>query len=62
MQLSIFSELMNYNETSWNMIKLAGWMFVCGKYVNMCGLVKTWLPFIVMMSIILCVIFIPKYF
>lgn len=54
-------EWMHYNNTTWNMIKLAGWMFVFGRYVNMCGFFKTWLPFFVMMTVILCVIFVPKY-
>ena len=52
---------MNYNNTTWNMVKLAGWMFVFGRYVNMCGFVKSWLPFFLMMAVILCVIFVPKY-
>jgi len=54
-------ERMDYKKSSWNMVKLAGWMFVCGKYVNLWGFVKTWLPFVIMASVIMCVIFIPKY-
>ena len=56
-----FSELMDYKKSNWNMVKLAGWMFVCGKYVNLWGFVKTWLPFVIMATVIMCVIFIPKY-
>ena len=52
---------MSYKNTSWNMIKLATWMFVCGKYVDVCAFLKTWMPFLVMLTIILCVIFIPNY-
>lgn len=38
--------LMRYKEsTSWNMVRLAAWMFFFGKYVGFMGFVKTWLPF-----------------
>jgi transmembrane protein 222 len=40
--------LMRYGgSTSWNMIRLAAWMFLFGKYVSFMGFVKTWLPFII---------------
>lgn len=49
-------DLMNYNCSSrWNMVRLAAWMFVFGKYVSIWGAVKTWLPFCVI--IIICVFF-----
>lgn len=43
--------LMNYEGGQWNMIRLAFWMFFCGKYVGWCGAVKTWAPFIVIVII-----------
>lgn len=37
---------MKYNGSrKWNMIKLAFWMFFCGRYVGIGGFLKTWLPF-----------------
>ncbi|XP_017480853.1 PREDICTED: transmembrane protein 222 [Rhagoletis zephyria] len=39
--------------TSWNMVILAFWMFFCGRYVGFFGFVKTWLPFVIVVS--LCV-------
>lgn len=37
---------MHYDQSSsWNMVRLALWMFVCGKYVGVWGFVRTWLPF-----------------
>lgn len=44
--------LMNYgNSSNWNMIRLACWMFFCGKYVQLGGFVKTWLPFVIILVI-----------
>lgn len=44
--------LMKYkNSTRWNMIRLAAWMFVCGKYVGLRGVLQTWLPFAIIVSI-----------
>lgn len=38
--------LMKYGgSTSWNMVKMAAWMFIFGRYVGFMGFVKTWLPF-----------------
>ena len=38
--------LMRYkNSTSFNMVRLAAWLFFSGKYVGCMGFVKTWLPF-----------------
>lgn len=37
---------MHYNQNdSWGMVRLALWMFFCGKYVGIWGAVRTWLPF-----------------
>lgn len=48
---------MNYDETtSWNMIKLCFLMLLHGKYVNACAVVKTWLPFLVLLSIIIIIL------
>lgn len=44
--------LMKYNEsTRWNMVRLAGWMFLCGRYVGISGVIKTWLPFITIVTL-----------
>lgn len=49
--------LMEYNDTQWNMIKV--WIMFAWKcrYVNCCGFIKTWLPFLIMFTVIflLCV-------
>lgn len=40
--------LMQYDRVSaarWNMVRLAVWMFACGRYVGWWGAVRTWLPF-----------------
>ncbi|XP_030384211.1 transmembrane protein 222 [Scaptodrosophila lebanonensis] len=43
---------MRYKDsTSWNMIILAFWIFVCGCYVSIWGFIKTWLPFAVLVTI-----------
>lgn len=43
---------MNYgNSTNWNMIRMAAWMFFCGKYVSFGRTLQTWLPFIVILSL-----------
>ncbi|XP_076451797.1 transmembrane protein 222-like [Babylonia areolata] len=48
--------LMNYNGSrSWNMVKLALLMLIHGKYVSACGAVKTWLPFLVLLAIVVTV-------
>ncbi|XP_060600834.1 transmembrane protein 222-like [Ruditapes philippinarum] len=33
---------------SWNMVKLCFYMLIFGKYVSVCGFIKTWLPFLIM--------------
>lgn len=44
---------MHYKDSSnWNMIILAFWMFVCGRYVGICGFIKTWLPFLLLVTIV----------
>lgn len=45
--------LMNYNDSRrYNMIRMASWMFFCGKYVGIKGFLKTWLPFSILFLII----------
>ncbi|XP_062605804.1 transmembrane protein 222-like [Saccostrea cucullata] len=45
--------LMNYNnKSSYNMVVLCLLMLIHGKYVSVCGFLKTWLPFLIMASII----------
>ncbi|XP_012269349.2 transmembrane protein 222 [Athalia rosae] len=47
--------LMSYdNSRQWNMVKLAALMLVHGKYVSFCAVLKTWLPFIIIVSIFIC--------
>ncbi|EEB18630.1 conserved hypothetical protein [Pediculus humanus corporis] len=41
----------NYNNSKWNMVKLAFLIIVCGKYVNVAAAFKTLLPFIVLINI-----------
>ncbi|XP_078394156.1 transmembrane protein 222-like, partial [Cetorhinus maximus] len=49
--------LMRYdNKTSWNMVKLCFLMLIHGKYVSFGGFVRTWLPFLVILSVTLTVI------
>ncbi|XP_045913951.1 transmembrane protein 222 isoform X2 [Micropterus dolomieu] len=48
--------LMRYeNSTSWNMIKLCLLALIHGKHVSCVGFLKTWLPFLMLMGIILTV-------
>jgi len=43
---------MRYNDsTKWNMVILALWMFVFGKYVGVWGFIKTWGPFLIFITI-----------
>uniref|UniRef100_K7F7F7 Transmembrane protein 222 n=1 Tax=Pelodiscus sinensis TaxID=13735 RepID=K7F7F7_PELSI len=49
--------LMRYdNSTSWNMVKLCFLSLLHGKYVSIGGFVKTWLPFVLFLGVILTVI------
>lgn len=48
--------LMRYdNCTSWNMVKLCFLCLVYSRYVSFGGFLKTWLPFILLMGIVLTV-------
>ncbi|KAI4480673.1 PREDICTED: transmembrane protein 222 [Polistes canadensis] len=45
--------LMAYdNSTKWNMVKLAALMFIKGRYVNFYGFLKNWLPFFILVIIV----------
>ena len=45
--------LMRYNgSNSWNMFKLAFFMFFRGKFVGVSGFLKTWVPFFVLVAIV----------
>jgi hypothetical protein len=47
--------LMRYGgSTWWGMVKLAAWMFLFGKYVGFWGFVKTWLPFVIIVTSAVC--------
>ena len=42
---------MRYKQsTSWNMIILAFWVFFCAQYVGVMGVIKTWLPFMIVLT------------
>nr|KAF6380627.1 transmembrane protein 222 [Myotis myotis] len=46
--------LMRYNNsTTWNMVTVCFFCLLYGKYVSVGAFVKTWLPFVVLLSIIL---------
>ncbi|XP_011255700.1 transmembrane protein 222 [Camponotus floridanus] len=46
--------LMSYdNSSSWNMVKLAFFMLLHGKYVSVLGFLKTWLPFCIFVTVVL---------
>ncbi|CAF0833359.1 unnamed protein product [Adineta ricciae] len=45
---------------SYNMVSLAFWMFFCGKYVNFGGLLRTWIPFLILASIVIVVTVVVK--
>ncbi|KAL6448261.1 hypothetical protein ACFW04_000320 [Cataglyphis niger] len=46
--------LMSYdNSNSWNMMKLAFLILVHGKYVSFLGFLKTWIPFCIIVTIVL---------
>jgi hypothetical protein len=53
--------LMQYDgSTSWNMFKLTLFMLLYSHYVSFWGFLKTWLPFIIVITlIVLLVIFVP---
>lgn len=51
-------KLMRYDgSTSWNMVRMAAWMFFFGKYVGFWGFVKTWLPFAIIVATIYLICF-----
>ncbi|CAH1774575.1 unnamed protein product [Owenia fusiformis] len=54
--------LMGYDQKSnWNMVKLAAIMFVKGKYVGVAGFLKTWLPFVLLLGVIVTVVLVTKF-
>ncbi|XP_051493873.1 transmembrane protein 222 isoform X1 [Apus apus] len=49
--------LMRYdNSTSWNMVKLCFFSLLYGKYVSLGGFVKTWLPFLLFLGVIVTIV------
>lgn len=44
------SQMRYGGSTWWGMVRLASWMFFCGKYVGFWGFVKTWLPFAIILG------------
>jgi len=50
--------LMKYRGSqSWNMVWLAFYMLPKSRYVNFSGFLKTWLPFLVIVTVILLLVF-----
>jgi len=46
--------LMSYdNSMNWNMVKLALLMFIHGKYVGVTAFLKSWIPFLIVISILI---------
>ncbi|KAK5911595.1 hypothetical protein CgunFtcFv8_005756 [Champsocephalus gunnari] len=49
--------LMQYeNSTSWNMVNLCLLVLIHGKHIGCAGFLKTWLPFLMLMGIIVAVV------
>jgi hypothetical protein len=48
---------MQYNNSSYNMVKLAAWVFFCAKYTGFRGALITWAPFTFIIIIILACVF-----
>lgn len=47
--------LMQYDDSkNWNMVKLAFLILIHSKYVSFGGFLKTWLPFLILITIIIC--------
>uniref|UniRef100_A0A0L8GI07 Transmembrane protein 222 n=1 Tax=Octopus bimaculoides TaxID=37653 RepID=A0A0L8GI07_OCTBM len=54
--------LMKYDDSScWNMVKLCFLMMIHSRYVSFCGFLKTWLPFLIVFSVILILILLSHY-
>ncbi|XP_026482326.1 transmembrane protein 222-like [Ctenocephalides felis] len=47
--------IMNYDNSSWNMVKLAFLILLYGKYVSFGGVLKTWIPFLFIVSVFVTV-------
>ncbi|CAF2676091.1 unnamed protein product [Rotaria sp. Silwood2] len=45
---------------SYNMISLACWMLFCGKFVNFIGFLRSWIPFLIIIAIIVTIVVIVK--
>lgn len=51
--------LMKYDgKSNWNMVHIAIYLLIYGKYTGFGGFLKTWLPFILVVAVILIVIFV----
>ncbi|CAH0550479.1 unnamed protein product [Brassicogethes aeneus] len=53
-------ELMEYDNGRWNMVKLAFLLAFRGKYVNFFGFIKTWLPFVIILGVIIIFVFFTR--
>eukprot|EP00929_Paragymnodinium_shiwhaense_P051558 TRINITY_DN25928_c0_g1_i2.p2 TRINITY_DN25928_c0_g1~~TRINITY_DN25928_c0_g1_i2.p2 ORF type:complete len:136 (+),score=22.17 TRINITY_DN25928_c0_g1_i2:279-686(+) len=52
--VAVALEIAGYQGISrWNMVMLAIWMFVSGKYVDTASVLKHWLPFCVILAVFL---------
>lgn len=39
----------------WNMVMLCFWMFFCGRYVDLVGFLKSWVPSLIVLAFILLI-------
>ncbi|CAF3731769.1 unnamed protein product [Rotaria sp. Silwood1] len=45
---------------TYNMISLACWMFFCGKFVSFGGFLRSWIPFLIIVAIIVTIVVVVK--
>ncbi|CAF0849466.1 unnamed protein product [Rotaria sordida] len=45
---------------TYNMVSVVFWMFFCGKYVNFPGFLRSWIPFLIMVAIIVTIVVVVK--
>lgn len=52
--VAVALEKMHYNGRGhWNMFILGAWVFFCGRFVSVCAFLKTFLPFIILLLIVM---------
>ncbi|CAF1029987.1 unnamed protein product [Adineta steineri] len=45
---------------TYNMVSLACWMFFCGKFVSIAGFLRSWIPFLILVAIIVTITVVTK--